>query len=61
MKQKKRDKKLARACALTLNSFVSHVPFILEPDREDPPNREFHIYCLKEYAELLKIITDVWE
>lgn len=57
VKKRFRAKSLERAVRLVYSSLESHLLYTHRPSSEGV---RFHIRCVKEYAEILKILSDLY-
>lgn len=62
-----REKKIAHSIELAWDSLLSHLSDVYDPTykkvkerkaKETIGNREFHVKCVKEYAEIIKTLAD---
>lgn len=51
-----KDKDKERALRLVWSSLQSHLPWTYKPSSE---GKRFHKQCVKDYAELMKIISNL--
>jgi hypothetical protein len=60
MTTKERKDKIRRAIRLVWESLDSHLPYIdKEPESKTDGTMKFQTNCVKDYGELIKILTDI--
>lgn len=59
LSKKERARKIERATKLVWDSMQSHLPYTHE-DTGGNGNNEFHKKSVKEYAELLQILSELY-
>lgn len=55
----KKEQKIERALKLIWDSLQSHLEWTYKKDKSEDP--KFHKQCVKEYAELIKIISELYD
>jgi len=56
--QDKKAKKIERAIQIIWDSLDSHLEYVYNSESKE--DKDFHKQCVKEYAEVIKIITELY-
>ena len=56
----KKARKIEIAINLIISSLVSHLPFTYDNNLKKPESKLFHKKCVKEYSEILKILSELY-
>jgi len=59
MNSKLREKKIERAIELIYDSLESHLPYTYGNIKEVKGTKKFHKKCIREYAEIIKILSEL--
>ena len=60
MTREQRAKKIDRAIMLAWGSLHSHLTFTYRKYRVRKEGTKFHQHCVREYAELIKILSELY-
>lgn len=60
MTKEERAKVIQRIIFLVWDSLDSHLPYTYESDEGVKASPAFHKKCVKEYAEIIKLLTSIY-